>query len=68
MKKRKMGEMGVLENEEDGGEEGYLREEGGRKRRIEGIGDGRERSMGRRGRWEKREGLRMRKMGVKRVI
>jgi hypothetical protein len=46
-----------------------LRERGGiRKRRIGGIGDGRERSIGRRGGWEKREDLRMRKMGVKRVI
>ncbi len=25
-KKSRMGEMGALENEEDGGEEGYLRE------------------------------------------
>jgi hypothetical protein len=33
VKKRKMGEMGVLENEEDGGEDGYLR-----KRRNAGRG------------------------------
>ncbi len=30
---------------------------------VGGIGDGRERSIERRGGWEKREGLRMRKMG-----
>jgi hypothetical protein len=68
-KKRMMGEMGVLKNEVDWGKRviwgrGIKQEE----EDIGGIGYGRERSMGRRGGWEKWAYWRMRKMGVKRVI
>ncbi len=49
---RKIGGRGLFEIEEEG-----------RKRWMGGIGDGRERSMGRRGGWEKWEYWRMRKTG-----
>ncbi len=50
MKKRKMGEMGVLEDEEDGGEDGYLRE-----RRKAERGGWEEYEMGGREVWEEEE-------------
>ncbi len=44
--------MGVFEDEEDWGEEGYLRERGGRQKEA----DGSESSMGRKGGWEEEDG------------